>query len=281
MPAVKDVIKPIEVNLVEEKEWEPWDPAGKITDWASDNAYESFQATGSQECRSWLEDVIATGGVSIKDWSPKRFVITEEDADRVCWVLMEKGASDDNLEAFFKLIIDALTWMYEAAYTPQDSDLEWALEQAQEKAVDSVELDEGVWEPLGLSDEKILEEVVQAIRYERQENHYDRFLRFYPSQIDSVMKLLGALGEGEGYPDITDDEYLDALRYDLQSVFDDVVAHFWDILEKDMQEVDVFNRTDWEANWTRGILRDKDMVKDAVQGIRKFLIEATAEESNA
>ena len=250
MPSVKDVIKPIEVNLTDAGEWEAWDPAGQITDWASENAYDSFHATGAQECRSWLEDVIATGGVSIKDWSPKRFVITEEDADRVCSALMEKGASDDNLESLFQLIIDALTWMYEAAYTPEDGDLEWALEQAQEKAVDSVELDEDVWAPLGLSDEKILKEIVQAVRYERQQDHYDRFLRFYPSQIDSVMRLLGALSGGEGYPDLTQDEYLDALRYDLKSVFEDVFSYFWEALGKDMDQVDVFNRTDWEANWT-------------------------------
>ena len=48
-----------------------------------------------------------------------------------------------------------------------------------------------------------------------------------------------------------------------------------------MQEVDIFNRTDWEANWTKGILKDKDIVKGAVEGIRKFLIEANAEEANA
>ncbi len=282
MPSIKDVLKPIEVNLVEEKEWGPWDLSGQIMDLASDNAYEEFRASHVADCQTWLEDVIEVGEVSVKDWTPKKEVpITQEDGLLVCNALMEGGTVPDDLEPFFQLVNDAMTWMYEAAYLPHDVDVEYALEVAQERAVESVSLDEGVWEPLGWSDENILEEIVQAVRYVRQENHYDRFLKFYPSQIDAVMKLVGALDSLKLDPDITEDEYLDSLRYDLKNVFDDVLLFFWDALRKEMERVDVFNRTDWRANWTNGILQDKEQVKTATRGIRRFITEARKEEADA
>ncbi len=282
MPSIKDVIKPIEVNLLEEKEWSPYDAAGNAMEWASDNAYEAFRASRIEDCQVWLDDVITVGARSIKDWSPKRgAVITEDEATLVCTALMEEATVPDDLEPFFQLILDAMTWMYEAAYLPQEVDLESALEVAQERAVDSFSLDEGVWEPLGWSDEKILKEIVEAVRYSRLEGHGDRFLKFYPSQIDAVMKLLGALDSLKLDPDITEDEYLGSLGYDLTSIFDDVLLFFWDALRKEMERGDVFNRTDWRANWTNGILQDKEQVKFATQGIRRFVTEARKEEADA
>ena len=42
MPSVKEVLAPISLNIAEEKGWEPYDPAGNILEWSSDNAYEAF-----------------------------------------------------------------------------------------------------------------------------------------------------------------------------------------------------------------------------------------------
>ena len=282
MPSVKEVLAPISLNIAEEKGWEPYDPAGNILEWSSDNAYEAFRALGPQECREWLDDVLDVGTGSVKDWSPKKGpAVTEAQADFVCSAMMEKGGVLDSLEPLKQLIIDALTWMYEAAYMPHDSDLEWALEQAQESAIDSVELDEEVWEPLlkEFPEEEILKQIADAVTYYRRENMYERFLKLDPSKIVVVKNMLSLIKRGRGNRDLTQSQSRYDLRSDLESVFDDVEGYFWNNLEKQMQEVDLDSRTDWKASWTSK-LQDKVEVRHATVGVQKFIAEEYREDES-
>ncbi len=280
MPSVKEVLAPISLNLTEEKGWEAYDPAGNILEWASDNAYDAFRALGTEECRGWLNDVLDVGTGSVKDWSPKKGpAVTETQVDFVCSAMMKKGGVPDSLEPLKQLVIDALTWMYEAAYMPHDSDLEWALEQAQGNVLDSVSLEEEVWEPLlsEFSEEDILRQIADAVTYSRRENMYKRFLKLDPSEIVVVKKMLHLIRRGRGHQDLTQSQSRYDLRSDLESVFDDVEGHFWDNLEKQMQEVDLDNRTDWDASWASK-LQDKDEVRRATLGVQKFIDEEYRED---
>ena len=79
--------------------------------------------------------------------------------------------------------------------------------------------------------------------------------------------------------DLTQSQSRYDLRSDLQNVFDDVELHFWNALENQMQEADVENRTDWNANWASK-LQDKDEVRRAAAGVQKFIAEEYREDES-
>ncbi len=125
----------------------------------------------------------------------------------------------------------------------------------------------------------MINQIVEAITYSRRDNTYERFLSFDPSKVDVVKKLVSAIKAGKTDPDITRDQYLDSLGYELENIFDQVCGFFWDSLEKQMQDVDVDNRTDWKASWTN-MLQDKDVVRSATQGVQKFIAEEYREDGS-
>jgi hypothetical protein len=252
-------VKPVLVNLAEEEGWKAYDHISQV-DNLYDSAWDSYRAIRQSDGRGWIEDIVGSKAArSVHDWSPKgvRF-----DADQ--FEILFQGLKDNELEKTKQLVVDAMVWAFEEAYTPTDVDIDDALSKTGELMLDSA-LDIGLWAPLlesvsGWTEEKILEDLADSVRYEHEADHYERYLYFFTGS-ESVKALLKAGG---------DNVDLGELNYELKNFANEYVDKFFSVLEKEMRNVDIWNRVRFRWHW-KSKLEDSASVKEARNEMVEYL----------
>jgi hypothetical protein len=266
-------LKTIRINLVEEKGWKPYDSAGDIMIWASDNAHEELSRMDRDDCRGLVEDLI--GGRKLvqtgpKEWSPRGITVSDEDLDAIC-----DGIDNvvPELESTQQAILDALTWSWEVAFTPSDSDIEHAVELAKEEMPDHFDPDDELWEPLLEAPKNawgaslIVTHLVGPVIDEREENHYERYIKFDINGTAPVLELLKAVRRD---PERTVEGTIRYLEQELASLSASFVSVFFSKLQRVREDVDVSNRTDFRKQW-KSMLSDVDRMNGVRSEIAAFV----------
>jgi hypothetical protein len=266
-------LKTIRINLVEEKGWKPYDSAGDIMIWASDNAHEELSHMERNDCRDLVEDLI--GGRKLvqtgpKEWSPRGITVSDEDLDAIC-----DGIDNviPDLELTQQAILDALTWSWEIAFMPSDSDIEHAVELAKEEMPDYFDLDDDLWEPLleapknAWGARSIVHHLVGPVVYERDGNHYERYIKFNINGTAPVLELHEAARKD---PERTVEGTIRYLEQELASLSASFVSVFFTKLQNVMKDVDASNRTDFRKQWKQ-ILSDADHIRHIRSEIAAFI----------
>lgn len=242
------------INIVEEETWKKnWDPADKIMGYASDHAYEAFSQMSVDDVERYVGD-LATARDS-KGRKPRRKFSPSE----IRWTSEQVKDGNKLVENTHYAIVDALTWMYEAAYMPNKGDIEHAMDQAKESVTNNFSLNLHLWEPVLLLNQQrrgpkewsprkriegggIVMDLLKHVDFEQAENHYDRFLVFDFRSSQAVKDLLSRYQGAEA-------ALVYALRSELDAIQRDYVIDFFDALEKTMEELDIENRANWRAAW--------------------------------
>jgi hypothetical protein len=274
------------VNLVEQPGWAPWDPAGDIAEKAFLMTSEFME--GMKEAAEYNLLVEEMAGDLYKpkapsgpqEWTP-RYQLTGDDIEVLSKGLLE---ADPALELTRQLIVDAATWMYEAALIPSDTDARDALIDAKRAVEETFDLGEmpdpwelgydNLWAPLlttGITLNGILSEMMgMGISYVREEGHYDRFLEFDLNKASSPSMLLE-----EGHVPKEDRNWvIRSIEFDWKRLAGQIVDKFFQILSKDMKGRDPDNRTSWRFSW-KAALKTADLTPirkemlDYVRDVRK------------
>jgi hypothetical protein len=266
-------LKTIWINLVEQKGWKPYDSAGDIMIWASDNANEELSRMERNDCKDLVEDLI--GGRKLvqtgpKEWSPRGITVSDEDLDAIC-----DGIDNviPELESTQQAILDTLSWSWEVAFMPSDSDIEHAVELAKEEMPDHFDPDDDIWEPLLEAPKNawgarlIVDHLVGPVVYERQEGHYDRYMKFDINGTAPVLELLKAVRRD---PERTVEGTIRYLERELASLSASFVSVFFTKLQNVMKDVDVSNRVNFRKQW-KAMLSDVDHMNAVRSEIAAFV----------
>lgn len=268
------------VNLVEEKAWkERWDPAGKIGNYASENAYDAFSHMEARDLERYVND-LATYRTKGKK-APRKF-----SSEEIEWIakLVEDG--DGRVDQTNQAILDALAWMYEAAYLPDKGDIEGAMERAEDNVSKYFDVNLDLWEPVAalqqarrgpkewsprkrLEVHEIMRDLLKRVNLEQKEGHYDRYLVFDFRSSQVVRDLLSRSKWAEI-------DLVYTLKVELQALSDTYVIDFFENLEKIMDDIDIFNRTDWQKSW-KAILSSgvaPDAQKEMAAAVKEMPTEA-------
>jgi hypothetical protein len=266
------------VNLVEEKGWERWDSGGDLMNWASDTAWDDFRHTSKETCADWVSDIL---GPSHLKRNPLGRPVDDEDLVLVCDAILD---GDDRVENTHRMIVDSLQWMYEEAAMPRAADIEDALEMA----LDGNESWSGfsdAWDTLveskQWSQEDIMKDLLSQVSFVQKPKAYDRFLVFDFGESKAAQALISTLPPPFHTtrpirfwsPERTKKQaqyHRDSLERDLEVLKDDIVADLFRELVKVMDRMDLYARTDWDANW-KNMLSDKNSVQVARDEIFNFL----------
>jgi hypothetical protein len=263
------------VNIVEQRRWKPYDPAGETMELASNNAYDEFKHMSKNDLIRLVEDMLGRAKQGPLEWSPRTFVLSDEEYDLILEEI--KDYSSDLLETARESIVDALQWMWEVAYMPDDGDIELAVEETDETMADTHGIDESLWEPLlerkGWDERTVIESLAEEVTYERQEGYYDRYIVFNFGEAKAVEKLLKTV-----YADpeeLSEKETVSQLKVEFEALEDSYLDLFFDKLDKIMQNIDAANRTDFKKQW-KAMLGDKNQMNAVGKEIREFILEARA-----
>lgn len=253
--------KTVKVNLVEDSRWK-WDQA---TDWASDNAFDDFNQLSNNDCTELVDDLVTAA-------FPRTFELTEEDQERICEAIQEAGT----LESTHNVIVDAMTYAWEVAYTPTDSDGEHALERAKEgndiqlrdhwsRLIGTLREGRKEWQPVKPWTEKtIVDALLKEVEYQQKKGWYDRYLVFSFGKAKPVQALLAA----------TPENFLQDTRARLEEDFDEwqdnILRAFYRELEDVMQDADTHMRVDFREQWDR-MLADRQTMDAVRNELAKFL----------
>lgn len=201
---------PIRVSIVKEEGWNKWDPAGPISDWAADNAWDDWTNMDDSTCREYVGDLVSA---SMGKREQKK--IGDEELDRICEYLKEEGWSGD-LESTHHAIIDALTWMWEEAYTPDDGDIGSAMERGADDWSNDIKFGEHwnlimgeralprkgpkEWMPQvhKWRERVVIGELLKQVTYERKPGWYDRYIILDFAAAEPVKDLLEAADSENG-----------------------------------------------------------------------------------
>jgi hypothetical protein len=174
--------------------------------------------------------------------------------------------------------MDAMTWMYEAAYMPQKGDVQDAMTQAARYLEDDYELYEDLWQPVLLLYEgrrgpkewsprkryqaaKIIESLLDHVTLEQEEGHYDQYLVFDFRNAPVVHELLSR-------SPWTEEKLVHDLQREFKVLQEQYLSKFFYALEKEMEDVDITNRTNWRKAW-------RSMLESGVApGVQKEMAEA-------
>lgn len=260
-------------DLTAEEGWKPWDPGNTkgAWEWASNNAWDDWQNLGAERCQELLEDIV---NAALR--KRERDQLPEDALERMCAYLQE---GREKLEGVQQTLMDAFTWAWELAYTPEDRDIEKSVERARLTINEDLRLNEywewlfkktmlgpKEWNPRGLFTEAILfDHLSKRVEYKRKRNHYERYLVF--DWIDSPLvnqakKAIFAQKHGR-YPD--DDD----INQELEEWADHFVRLMFTDLDKRMQEVDTGMRYDLGPQW-KSVLSDKQRMAGVRDEILKF-----------
>lgn len=240
------------INLVEQEEWKPFDPSDKIAEWASDAAWQDFSHMSADSLWEYVND-LATWRTKGKK-APRKF-----SSEQIQWIAEQFRGRRELVEETRNAIIDAMTWMYEAAYLPEKGDIEEAMERAVGVLIYDYPLSHDLWEPVlqleesrrgpkewrprkRLEEREILQDLLKHISFEQEEGHYDRYLVFDFRSSQVVKDLLSRSDWDE--PTLTK-----VLKQEFKDLSDTYLWRFFDALKKIMEDVDISNRTDWKLSW--------------------------------
>lgn len=260
----------VRINLVEQDGWGPWDSGGILAERASDAANEDFHYMPLHDVKNLIEEMagneLTSGWTGPKEWSPRKKTITDEEfeglAERV-----KKGESD--VETVRYSILDALTWMYEIAMTPNNGDIRDAMTRTVDYMVSNYEVDEELWEPIigegyqEWNESGIVRALSNSVQFVREPDHYDRYLVFDFSLSHPVVELL----KKSKWSKKVLDSRLKREFFRFQTIYMDL---FFDYLKEEFKDVDITNRTDWKKQW-RNMLSDKEQITS----VRKEILQAT------
>jgi hypothetical protein len=269
---------PVKINIVEQDGWEHYDSSGKLLEYASDSAFQEFEAYRKTDAKRWVEDILGAkaGDKDPRDWNPTRLVLTDEQLD-----VLAQALSERKLEQASQMVLDALTYSWEEAYTPTDRDIKNALDEADDdmlREADFYETAEELWAPLletGWDSERILKGLLNVVTYEREADHYDRYVNFEWSDAEPVLAITPfLLADRETAPN-----KIVRLSAWLKDFANDFMVRFFKRLDGQMKGVDFSNRTDFTSQWTT-ILKDKAAVKLARKEIAEYLKELGDLEDN-
>ena len=273
-------LKPIRINIVEEDGWKNWDYAQTdgISQWSGDNAWDDWKNMDENTCKGYIVDLLQA---SMTKREQKK--ITEEDLDRICEYMQEDA---NNMESTSRAIIDAHTWAWEEAYTPEDLDIEKSMEATSRnwdwdfsmpdfwQLVLQDEPPEGPreWSPRGRwTIHSLFKEFVNRVSYERKEGYYDRFMIFDWGNSEPVQLLLEAL---KRHPD--EGSRADVEEW-LRGMADSYMREFFKALEDRMQNNDPSYKFDLDPHW-KSMLKDKSTMKAVRDEIVGFLAQPKKEE---
>lgn len=123
--------KPIVRDITEEEKWQPYDPGNTkgVWEWAMNNAWDDWLNMDSRTC----DDLV---GAALPKAERKK--ITPEHLDALCRELMDENP--EYLVSIHRAITDASQWAWEVAYTPEDGDIEDALEEARDRLEEEISL---------------------------------------------------------------------------------------------------------------------------------------------
>jgi hypothetical protein len=243
---------PTKFNLVEQEGWQRYDTAnGKSMDWIHDAGWEDFRHMDLNTLEGLIDDI---SHVPQKGKKKSKLDFSSEELRYLAEQLKE---GNDKLEEPKRLIVDAATWMYEAAAIPNDSDIESAIEKATEDLISYAEFQEDIWDeiltekvrqgPMEWTPRKryesahILKQLSERIKLVHEKGKWDRFLVFDFWEAPIVHELFRKnRGSASAY---------EQLKREFQQLSDGYVADLFKYLDKEMENVDINNRTDWNASW--------------------------------
>lgn len=278
---MKPIFDPVRINLVEHEEWKPYDSSEKLGDFAFHAAAENIGAMGKKDVIDLAEDVLSTG----RKWSRS---LTGEEEEAI-WHAFD--TNQEVMQPFNQFIMDAMTWDYEQAAVPRDSDIEYAIERAidalaEEDFISGYDALEEGEHLLGYykSKNKFIKDILKdSVRLEREEGHYDRFLVYDPpskaflERLKQAQGLFFPVGVLEWAPSISlikNQAFVYELQDLIKSMKDNVVEETFTQLKKIMDDVDYGNRGDFFGIW-RERLKDKSEVKAAKDALLKVLRDAS------
>jgi hypothetical protein len=264
------------VNLVEEKDWQKnWDPSDKIGEYAHENAWEDFSHMSVEDVEQYVDD-LATYKTKGKK-APRKFTQAQ-----IRWISEQMRERRDLVEETQNSIMDALTWMYEAAYMPQKWDVLDAMENAKESVINNFSLNLDLWEPVltlqqrrhgpkewsprkRMEESEILKDLLKHVELEQEEGHYDRYLVFDFRSSQAVKDLLSRSTWAEI-------DLVYALQtIEFMAIYNHYITDLVDGLEQIMEDADISNRTDWRKAW-RSMLES-----GIVPGVQKEMAAAIKE----
>src|SRR5262245_55824581 len=269
--AVTRPIAPIRINIVETDGWNKGWNESNISSWAADNAWDNWEHMSDEIRRDLIDDLIRAS-------MPKKEqkAITDEDIEKISEQLVKDWHS---LEQTHNAIRDAHYWAWEVAYTPEDGDIESAMERDQDFWGEDIrpndywklvlteegEVPKGPreWSPRRVwTETEFWKDLYERVRYERKPNYYDRFLVFDWGRSEPVMELLEALKANpkEGSRSEVESELEDG----AQTFTGEVISNLEDI----MQRADISYRVEFSPMWKR-MLSDKS----TMAGVREELLE--------
>lgn len=270
---------PVHVNLVEQEGWEKYDPASGKFDWIMDSAWQDFRSMDYGTLRGLVDDLWT---VSVKGLRKPRVQLSIEELEYLAGRL-KNHHHDDDMESVQRPIVDAIQWMYEAAVTPNDGDVESAMEHAEEQFKANPEMYDPLWEPVLLlvreipkgpkewapraprvgrvTEDQLLDQLLSTISFEHEKDQWDRYLVFDFWSAPAAVELLKRDPKAE--------EELDA---EFRNIRLNYVRDFFKGLEKTMKDINIENRSDWKKAW-KSMISDRSVVSEARASIRKALRE--------
>jgi hypothetical protein len=267
-------------NIVEHEGWKNYDSAtqGGVSEWACDNAWDDWTNMDPKYCREYVGDLIQA---ALTKREQKQ--IDEEDLERICEELREN--SRENLETVLNAITDAHTWAWEIAYTPDDGDIEKAIDDAkgtwwEENRLQDfwdlivAPLPEGPreWSPRPhWSVAQLFKELDERVVYQRKPGYYDRFIIFEWLNAPVVLAMKNELKK---HPEVGSLKNVDQ---DLNDWADDFMNTFAKALENRMERNEPWQSFDLDPHW-KSMLKDKQVLAGAREEILKFLATPAKEE---
>lgn len=249
----EDIFPELRINLVELKDWKPYDPSDKIMEWSSEAAFEALHHMSSDDLETYVNDLTMARGK--RGAKPRRRFTSEE----IEWLAQKVKEGDPLVEETRHAIQDAMTWMYEAAYMPNQSDVDDSMEDAGKSVINDLEIRKDIWDPvLSLEEERrgpkewsprkkveakeILSQLVSKISLEQKEGHYDRYLvtNFLSAQVTKDL-----LSRSHWQRAMLQN----ALGREFKDLVDVYLGYFFDFLKRTMEDLDIENRADWRAAW--------------------------------
>lgn len=264
---------PVRVNLVEQEGWKKWDPAHIDLDWILNAAFEDFRHMDESTLEGLVDDLWSSSPGKGKR-KPRRQLMSEE----LEYLAGQLKDYNETLEPVQRAIVDAAQWMYELASIPVEHDIRESMEKAAEEFKSNPEMTDDLWGPILhqrdseegpkgwfpgkrdlITEEQLVDQLTKEITFDRNKGAWDRYIVFDFWSAPAVFRLL------KKHPDF---DY--RVHREFEHIRSGYLSDFFKALEKEMEGVDVNNRTDWDKNW-KSMLSDPSVVSEAQEAIKMVL----------
>lgn len=278
---IKAVIPLKKINIVEDSRWKPWSTDGKAMQYAEQSA---DQEMSTLDCGS-LGDLV----FPIFNSGSRRRYLTDAEEDALC----ENWKDAPELEDLY-LLIERVTrdaWYF--AYTPSDSDIEYAIDQAKSIAAENAHMFtdhivESTFDMLGIDGEVLARSILNDyVFYQRKPGWYDRYLILDLGRSPEIRRLVDKPIEDIPMKSVLAWRPSDALQAGLRPGLEDFllglghefVNVFFRQLEAVMDSVDPGNVVDFNKQWRHTLLFSPKEVKEVRKSIEKYLSKLPPEET--